>query len=104
LRTRQAIAYATLWTLIGSHVAFIAAAPTHDVPYFSPSHVIVTVALALALAVVIAGALEVDVLVRLSAVDGVAWVLMIPSIVDSAISGAPAVILAGVALSGLGDP
>jgi hypothetical protein len=41
--------------------------------------------------------------VRLSAVGGVAWVLMISWMVDSAISGALAVILAGVAISGLGD-
>jgi hypothetical protein len=89
----------TLWTLIGSSAAVIASATRH-VSYFSLWHVILAVALASAF--VIAGALEVDVLVPLAAVGGVAWVLMIASIVGSATSGVLAVILAGVVLGGLG--
>lgn len=89
----------TLWTLVGSFAAVIAAA-TRPVSYFSLWHVILAVALASAF--VIAGALEVDVLVPLAAVGGVAWVLMIASIGGVATSGAPAVSLAGVVLGGLG--
>jgi hypothetical protein len=96
----QAFEYAALWALLGSYAAFVAAALAHDFAHFSIWHVIL--AMAVALAFVIAGALEVDSLMWLATLGGAFWVLTIASIVGSATSGALAVVLAGVALAGLG--
>jgi hypothetical protein len=97
---RLVFTYAALWSLVGAYAAFLMAAITHDFSQFSVWHAILAVAVALAF--VVAGALDVDVLMWLGAVGGAFWVLTIASLVGSATSGAVAVILAGLALVGLG--
>ncbi len=91
---------AALWSLIGIYVAFIVAASTHDFARFSVWHAVLGIAVAGAF--LLAGMLDVDVLMWFAAIGGVLWVLTISALVGTATSAALAVVVAGIALVGLG--